>query len=118
MGDPTIVDGDLDFTTDVIYMGSVISTTGGKVFRININQSTTPSEWALSTLFDTGKPVLIGPSVSKDLFNNFFLFFGTGRFISTDDKVNSDQQTFYGIKDACWQRNTTATPCPAAANPY
>jgi type IV pilus assembly protein PilY1 len=113
MGDPTIVDGDLDFTTDVIYMGSAISTTGGKVFRINTNQSTAPANWALSTLFnDTGVgPVLVGPSVSKDRFNNFWVFFGTGRFISTDDKVDSDQQTFYGIKDACWQKNTTATPC-------
>ncbi|MBI5327112.1 MAG: hypothetical protein HZB80_02300 [Deltaproteobacteria bacterium] len=118
MGDPTIVDGDLDFTTDVIYMGSVISTTGGKVFRINTNQSAAPADWALSTLFDTGKPVLVAPSVSKDRFNNFWVFFGTGRFISTDDKVNSDPQTFYGIKDACWQNNTGATPCPAAANPY
>ena len=118
MGDPTIVDGDLDFTTDVVYMGSAISSTGGKVFRINTNQSTAPADWALSTLFDTGKPVLVGPSVSKDRFNNFWVFFGTGRFVSTDDKVNSDPQTFYGIKDACWQKNAGATLCPAAANPY
>lgn len=111
MGDPTIIDGDLDYTSDIIYIGSAIATTGGKVFRINTNQDPNPANWALSTLINQGKPVLVGPSVSKDSLNNFWVFFGTGRFLSSADKVNSDLQTFYGIKDACWKTNSSASPC-------
>lgn len=118
MGDPTVIDGDLDYTSDVIYIGSAITTTSGKVFRINTNQDPNPANWALSTLYNPGKPVLVGPSVSKDSLNNFWVFFGTGRFLSSADKTNSDPQTFYGIKDACWKTNTVANPCPASANPY
>ncbi len=118
MGDPTVMDGDLDYTSDVIYIGSVIGTTAGKVYRINTNQDANPANWALSTLINQGKPLLVGPSVSKDSRNNFWVFFGTGRFWATADKTNSEQQTMYGIKDACWKTNTTGTPCPASANPY
>ncbi|MDP2681571.1 MAG: PilC/PilY family type IV pilus protein [Deltaproteobacteria bacterium] len=118
MGDPTVIDGDLDYTTDVIYIGSATSTNSGKVFRINTNQDANPANWALSTLINQGKPVLVGPSVSKDSLNNFWVFFGTGRFLASADKTNSDPQTFYGIKDACWKTNTTTSPCPASANPY
>lgn len=111
MGDPTVVDGDLNYTDDVVYIGSAISTTSGKVFRLNTNQDVNPANWALSTLINQGKPVLTGPSVSKDKFNRFWVFFGTGRFWSATDKLNSEQQTLYGIKDACWNKNTTAIPC-------
>ncbi|MBI5236422.1 MAG: choice-of-anchor J domain-containing protein, partial [Deltaproteobacteria bacterium] len=124
MGDATVVDGDLDYTDDIVYIGSSICTgttavctgttptsTGGKVFRLNTNQDANPANWALSTLYNTGRPVFVGPSVAKDKLNNLWTFFGTGRFWGPDDKVNSDQQTFYGIKDACWKQNTTGTPC-------
>lgn len=115
MGDPTIVDGDLDYTSDVIYIGSAIATTGGKVFRINTNQDPNPANWALSTLINQGKPALVGPSVSKDSLNKFWVFFGTGRFLSDTDKVNSEQQTFYGIKDACWKDAGSAAVATVSA---
>ncbi len=123
MGDPTVVDGDLDYTSDVVYIGSSLCTasaaaclatptsTGGKVFRLNTNQDTNPANWALSTLINQGRPALVAPSVSKDKLNRFWVFFGTGRFWNSTDKVNSDQQTVYGIKDACWKQNSTTTPC-------
>lgn len=104
MGDPTVVDGDLDFTADVVYIGSAIATTSGKVFRITTANNTDPTTWELSVLTNPGKPLLVGPSVSKDALNNFWVYFGTGRLMSTDDKLNADQQTLYGIKDACWKR--------------
>jgi len=118
LGDPTVIDGDLDYTSDVVYIGSATSANSGKVFRINTNQDPNTASWALSTLINQGQPVLVGPSTSKDSLNNFWVFFGTGRFLSSADKTNSDQQTFYGIKDVCWKNNSGATPCPAAANPY
>ena len=113
IGDPTIVDGDMDFSTDVIYLGGSISTTGGKVYRINTNGNPDPTgtNWRLSTLIDTGRPLLVGPSVSKDSLNNFWVFFGTGRLFGIADKSNSDQQRLYGIKDACWKENSVLNPC-------
>lgn len=107
MGDPTIVDGDLDFTTDVVYIGSVNSTTSGKVYRINTNSDLNPANWTLSTFIDAGRPLLVGPSVSKDSFNNLWVFFGTGRLFGVADKTNGDQQSLWGIKDGCWKGGGT-----------
>lgn len=116
MGDATVVDGDMDYNTDVVYMGSVKSSSGttgpwnsGAVWRITTAGNPDPNTWILSSLIDTGKPLLVGPSVSKDALNNLWVFFGTGRLISTDDKTNSDQQTLYGIKDGCWNGSCNTT---------
>ena len=111
MGDPTVVDWDLDYTSDTIYIGSVISANAGKVYRINTNQDLNPANWTLSTLINQGKPLLVGPSVTIDSLSNHWVIFGTGRYWSAADKTNSAQQTIYGIKDACWQRNSGAYPC-------
>ncbi len=111
MGDPTVMDGDLDYSSDVIYIGNAISTTLGKVYRINTNSDLNPANWQLSTLINQGRPVLVGPSVASDALNNRWVIFGTGRFWSLTDKSNADQQTLYGIKDACWKSNTTVLPC-------
>jgi len=110
IGDPTVVDADFDFTSDVIYIGSAISSTSGKVYRINTNQDIA-ANWAQSVLISQGKPLLISPSVSKDSSGNLWVFFGTGRLRHINDLNNSEQQTFYGIKDACWKKNTTGEPC-------
>ncbi len=114
MGDPTVVDADINFTSDVIYIGSAASTTSGKVYRINtmsvlgvfpdnsVDQYNC-TNWCISTLIAPGKPLLVGPSVSKDSQGNIWVFFGTGRLRSTVDLSNYDQQAFYGIKDGCWR---------------
>ena len=139
MGDPTVVDADLDFTSDVIYIGANITTSAtstansasGRVYRINTNSTITA--WDKSTLFDpvagiaastvdsdptNGKdmgPLLVSPSVAKDSKGNLWVFFGTGRLRnSTYDLSNSNQQEFYGIKDGCW-KGLTETTCSVTA---
>lgn len=116
MGDPTSVDGDLDYNGDVIYTGNVIKTgattwTGGKTYRLatNGNPDPTGTNWTLSTLFDQARPLLAPPSIAKDSLNNFWVFFGTGRFWDLSDKANSDQQALYGMKDGCWRGSCTTT---------
>jgi type IV pilus assembly protein PilY1 len=129
MGDPTVVDADVDFSADTIYIGSAISTTSGRAFRISTRKNVDPGAWVLSTLFDpvpgtaastidadpdAGKdlgPLLVGPSVSKDISGNLWVFFGTGRLRGAADINNSDLQRFYGIKDRCWQDTTLAAGC-------
>ncbi|HHL39368.1 MAG TPA: pilus assembly protein PilY [Deltaproteobacteria bacterium] len=119
MGDATAIDGDVDdnYTTDTIYIGSSYDKTGnpvewtwGKVYRITTGGDSNPANWTLSTLISLGEqPMLVGPSVSTDPLGNKWVFFGTGRYLSTTDKTNSDQQTFYAIKDACWDGSCTTT---------
>lgn len=133
MGDPTVVDIDLDFTADVIYIGSAIEGTAGRVFRIHTNGDAEPNNWVLSTLFDPNPdlfnrdpsittnvggiatpsemgPLLVGPSVSKDINGNLWVFFGSGRLKSTKDITNTERQRFYGIKDRC-AKSLTAASC-------
>ncbi len=109
MGDPTVVDVDLDYDGDVIYIGSVVSKTSGKIYRITTGEDPDPNNWTLSLLFDTGQPVLVAPSIAKDSLGNLWVYFGTGRLFDSTDKTNSDQQSFYGIKDGCWDGSCTTT---------
>ncbi len=46
-------------------------------------------------------PITMAATVSQDTTNNIWVFFGTGRFFSTDDKINTDAQYFFGVKDDC-----------------
>jgi Tfp pilus tip-associated adhesin PilY1 len=59
---------------------------------------TTPDQWSLSTLVNTGQPVNATPSVGYDGYN-FWLYVGTGRFFDGDDRADDTQQSFYGIKE-------------------
>lgn len=115
-GDPTVVDGDLDFTSDVVYIGSAISITSGKVHRINTHSDPDPTKWELSEFINQVKPLLVGESISKDATNNLWVFFGTGRLWRIEDKTNSDQQKIYGIKDGCWKGGGTTRLSTVDAN--
>ncbi len=117
MGDASVVDGNLDYTSDIIYIGSAYSTTSGgmankgRLYRINTKGSTIPAEWELSLMFDQDRPLLVGPSVTKDKnTDSLWVFFGTGRLWTTDDKQTTDTQSIYGIRDACWKYDSAAIP--------
>lgn len=145
MGDPIAVDVNIDFTTDVVYIGSAINATAGRVFRINTANNgtnylgeTNPANWTYSTFFDPDPnqfsadpdipftsilnddlsdnyemgPLFVSPSVSTDRYGQLWVYFGSGRLKNTADLTNSDQQLFYGIKDACWQ-DTDSDKCVA-----
>lgn len=129
MGDPISVDADLDFKTDVIYIGSAISTTSGKIYRIRTKEDTDPANWDNSVLYDPsptqadadpdqGKdmgPLLVSPSISKDPYGNLWVFFGTGRLRSQTDMSNSDQQAFHAVKDGCWEKRDAAYTAKVAS---
>jgi type IV pilus assembly protein PilY1 len=135
LGDPISVDVDLNFTSDVVYIGSgkTVSSTSssGKVYRIKTNgkiagsdstvaacpaDTTTTADWCWSLLMDTGKPLLVSPSISKDTLDNLWVFFGTGRLRSTNDLSNSEQQRFYGIKDPCGKPGSTCSATYTESN--
>jgi type IV pilus assembly protein PilY1 len=109
------------YKTDAVYFGTVSGTWGswgGGMYRLVTRKVTAgtqvvtkPSEWStlLSTsglsnplyLLNTGQPVTGAASIGTD-FENYWIYFGTGRFFDSDDKTDSGsnaQQTYYGIKE-------------------
>lgn len=109
MGDPSAVDLGLDFSVDVVYIGSSQAATGGAVYRINTgNQPTDITSWTMTTLFEDADmgPLYtpVSASMSKPWGNgqrSFWVFFGTGRLRGSADIDDVGQQRFYGIKDEC-----------------
>jgi type IV pilus assembly protein PilY1 len=97
-----------NYNSDVIYMGSVTKTGtayGGKMYRIMTDDLTghpdpNVDNWSLDTLIDPGQPITAAPAVAR-IDNYMWVYFGTGRYLGVDDKSNSDQQSFYGVKDPC-----------------
>ncbi|MBA3015780.1 MAG: hypothetical protein FP815_12665, partial [Desulfobulbaceae bacterium] len=115
-------DRDSNYMSDVVYFGTVEgafppSSMTGKLYRLvtraeNAGKqiTTTPSAWkgALSSMFpaktnpniliNTSRPITASPSVGTD-GNNFWIYFGTGRFFDRDDKTDTSYQKYYGIKE-------------------
>ena len=59
-------------------------------------------------------PITAGSTVTSDDTNNFWVYFGTGRFFAQTDKGNTDAQYFFGVKDpvanttSCIETSTTS----------
>ncbi len=110
MAAPVTVDVNLDYRVDVAYVGAssagtigAINSFNGSVYRIVTKNSTNPADWVMSTLFTLpgNNPVTSPPSVALDRSGRLWVYFGAGKFIGADDKLNTDMQSFYGIKDVC-----------------
>ncbi|MBI5188161.1 MAG: hypothetical protein HZA07_03685, partial [Nitrospirae bacterium] len=135
MADTMTVDVNMDYQVDVIYIGNTYcdsasgctsSTWKGKMYRIDTSgndstPSTDPGNWVLTTFYDPGQPVTSAPAAALDDLSNLWIFFGTGRFLSTDDKSfgTTDKWSFYGIKDLCkpWMNTVICTQMPLTDYP-
>lgn len=97
----------LTYNVDAIYIGGASNSTGswtGKMFKINTRYADTipevdPNNWSLSTLFDSDRPITAAPAISVDQLDNVWVYFGTGRFQEMSDRVTTQQNYLYGIKD-------------------
>lgn len=113
---PIAMDWDLDFKTDAVYFGNSFiedSQWKGKLRRVVINSS---DDWdANTTLIDLttvdgiNQPITAAPVAGTDENANRWIFFGTGRFMSTEDKADTNQQAYYGVKEPMDDANTTFT---------
>jgi Tfp pilus tip-associated adhesin PilY1 len=104
LGDMITVDFDLSFQADALYFGSTADTdlplddhTGG-LHRFVISNVDNPATWDFSTMLNLGQPVSAAPAAAYD-GRNYWLYFGTGRFFTRDDKSTTAQQSFYGVKE-------------------
>jgi len=93
VGDLLAVDMDTDYQVDDIYFGtyggSGASQTG-KFYRLRIRDTattyqTTPSDWDIETVVDTGRPIFASPEIASDASGNRWLYFGTGLYLTLDD---------------------------------
>lgn len=107
MGSPVTLDYDLDYNSDVIYVGASYGTNqltqGGAFYRILTNTDL-PSGWTIRKFFDTasnGRPLLSAPAVSMR-GNDLWIYISSGRFLHSGDKASTTQEKMYGFKDPCF----------------
>ncbi len=118
------VDWDIDFKNDAVYFGTVSgdegSGWGGRMRRIVVNDDPTVSSWDLDNVFldlspgsisgeTTGQPITAAASAGLDKQGNHWLYFGTGRYLTTQDALNADQQSYYGLKEPMSSGSLTYT---------
>jgi type IV pilus assembly protein PilY1 len=113
---PISIDWDLDFNVDVVYFGSSYGDHAGgwygKMRRIVMNTDNggpnplSPATWITdSTLIEpvgpgkSGQPIMAPANAGVDKSGNRWVFFGTGRYFSTEDSFNTDQQSYYGLME-------------------
>lgn len=102
-GDPITVDWNLDYKADSIYMGTAgdYNATSGRLMRLDINNESSPDKWsALSTVINVSQPVLAAPTPAQDTAKQKWIFFGTGRFFTSNDQSSKTTQSIYGVKDS------------------
>jgi type IV pilus assembly protein PilY1 len=59
-------------------------------------------------------PVSMSPNVAQDDSNKIWVYWGTGRYFSSADKINADAQHFFGVKDMVPTSGCTQTATPTS----
>ena len=118
MGSPVSVDLSLDYSVNVSYFGETHETNqdpGGGLYRLQVPTDlelannepvllydVNPQTWVLSQMFDAQRPITAAPSAAigtADSGYSLWLYFGTGRYMSSLDKTDDSQQYLFGLKD-------------------
>ena len=118
LGQPTLIDKDLDGVVDLAYAGDL----HGNLYRFEIGDAN-PVNWKAVKLFtatydgttQTRQSITTAPVVTKlPDREGFIISFGTGSFVTEQDGLSTDIQSVYGI----WDRFeiSPATAAPATKN--
>ncbi|NIR32542.1 MAG: hypothetical protein GWN84_25195 [Gammaproteobacteria bacterium] len=103
MGNPLIVDWDLDGDADDLYFGVVEGGTqnpGGHLRKLVIDGVDKPGSWPQSKkILTTGQPFLARPTSTADERGRHWIYASSGRLLVNGDKNDSKQQTLYGLID-------------------
>jgi len=101
---PAVVDVDGDFIADYVYAGDL----KGNLWKFDISSSNI-SEWKVAfgdastpkPLFQAeGQPITTRPDIMRHcLKHGYMVIFGTGKFLSNADLVDTSTQSVYGIWD-------------------
>ena len=99
-GSATSVDWDFDYFDDAVYFGLTGISGGsdtGSLERLTITTSAASSTTA--TVLDSSVPITAAPYTLVDALGSYWIYGGTGRFLTNSDNAGTDQQYFFGIKD-------------------
>jgi len=128
MNSPVSLDKNLDFNVDAVYFGETYLSGGwkGKIHKVTVpsvdglgnydvssadnyidNPLNPARPWMLSSVFNALKPITAPVSLSIDPFDNAWIFVGSGRYLSTLDKTDTDAQYIFGIKDPFYNKDHT-----------
>jgi type IV pilus assembly protein PilY1 len=130
MNSPVTIDKDLNFNVDAIYFGETYLLGGtwkGKLYKVTIpwadssglydgsdvaNYSDVPdgtNPWLFSPLFNATRPITAPVTLSKDNFGNVWIYGGTGRYMNDDDKIDTDTQYLFGVKDPFFNKEHSSS---------
>ena len=130
MNSPVSLDKDLNYNVDVIYFGEAYKESGnwkGKLYKVMVpwvssgaydgtdpnnyvddpKDSTNP--WILAPLLEATRPITAPVALTLDQLNNVWVYVGSGRYLSEDDKTNNDQQYIFGVKDPFYNQDHTSS---------
>ncbi|MDW8136516.1 MAG: PilC/PilY family type IV pilus protein [Thermodesulfobacterium sp.] len=113
VGDIWPVDVDSDYQDDVIYFGTYTIDLGD-FWRLRLREGnnyksiSSLSSNDVSKAFNVNAPVFGAPITTKDKVNNLWVYFGTGRFLRNEDKLQGTNY-FIAFKDDCWIGNCSTT---------
>ena len=104
IGGVTSVDWDLDYKDDVIYYGTVggsESDSDGNLERGELSFDSSSVDIDASVLIEPSQKLAFSatPTTYTDRSGNYWVFVGSGRFLSQADNFSNDQQYMFGIKE-------------------
>ncbi len=102
VGDPVVIDFDVDMKAEAIYFGTVGDATAddGSIWRIAIGEEPDPGNWgSAKRLLDANKPFISQASITVDEKFQTWVMAGTGRLYVNADKTSITEQTLYGFID-------------------
>ena len=128
MNSPVTLDKNVNFNVDAVYFGEsyLPASWEGKIYKITVpamdglgnynpsnvnNYVDNPIDavypWTLSSVFDSPAPITAPITLSLDNFNNTWIYVGSGRYLNSTDKQNTDPQYIFGIKDPFFNQDHT-----------
>jgi type IV pilus assembly protein PilY1 len=114
LGEPALIDVDLNGTVDRAYAGDLF----GNLYRFDL-AATNPRDWTVTKLFQatydgtlaTRQPITKRPYVVKHpTESGFMVVTGTGSYVTENDGTSTTIQSLYGIWDRDEVQPATATP--------
>jgi Tfp pilus tip-associated adhesin PilY1 len=111
MASPLVVDLEADYVGDRIYVGNLY----GDMYRVaNIGKNMTPQVTTLFTYGNTSpykNPIRAKADFAySETDGEVWIYFGSGRYETQADKLDDNQQYFFGLKDG---QTPAATYTPA-----
>ena len=92
---PAVVDVNLDGQTDLVYVADML----GKVYRIDMNGSYSPSSWQTTTLYEGSREIQADPVAAYGPNGAIYVYFGTGAYIEVPDMTSLNDNSFLCVFD-------------------